>query len=166
MFCCGITKMESYNREQLHAIKFCDTLGEGTTYTYEKILKAFGNDSLSRAQVFRWHKDIVNGRETVGDEPRYGRPASVRTSTNVDRVRVFSRHDRRLIIRMIADELNINEYTVHQIVTQVLSTRKVCTKIVKKKFNDYQKARRIEMSAEMLERFETESVFFYLGHNR
>jgi hypothetical protein len=33
-----------------------------------KIEKAFGNDSLSRAQVFLWHKDSANGRETVQDE--------------------------------------------------------------------------------------------------
>jgi hypothetical protein len=40
-------------------------------------------------------------------------PASVRTSTNVDRMGTFIRQDRRLTIRMIADDLNINECTVH-----------------------------------------------------
>jgi uncharacterized protein (DUF2237 family) len=50
---------------------------------------------------------------------------------------------------MIADELN--ECTVHQIVAQDLNTRKVCAKMVPENFNDYQKARRNEVSAEMLE---------------
>jgi hypothetical protein len=48
-------------------------MGEGVTDTCGKIKKVFGNDSVSRAQVFRWHKDFVNGREMVEDEPRYGR---------------------------------------------------------------------------------------------
>jgi transposase len=87
--------MENNNLEQRYAIKYCVKLGEGATDTYEKIQKAFGNDSVSHALVFRWHKDFVNGRETVEDKPRSGRPASMRTSTDVGRVRAFIRQDRR-----------------------------------------------------------------------
>jgi hypothetical protein len=79
----------------------------------------------------------------------------VRTNTNVARVRAFIQ-DRRLTIRIIADELNINEYMVHPIVTQDLNMRKVCAKMVPKNLNDDQKVRRNEVSAEMLERLETE----------
>jgi hypothetical protein len=102
---------------------------------------------------------LVNGRETVEDELRCGRLASMRTSTNVDRVGAFIRQDRRLTIRMIADELNINESTVHRTVTQDLNLRKVCADMVPKIWNDDQKARRIEVSVEMLEQFETEPDF-------
>jgi hypothetical protein len=111
--------MERNNLKQRYAIKFCVKLGEGVTDTYEKIQKAFGNDSISCARVFRWHKDFVNCRETVQDEPRSRRVAPVGTSMNVDRMGAFIRQDRRLTIRMITDELNINECTVHQIVTQI-----------------------------------------------
>jgi hypothetical protein len=52
----------------------------GGCYRYEKIKKAFDNDSPSRAQIFLWHKDFVNGRETVEGEPRSGHLASVRSS--------------------------------------------------------------------------------------
>jgi hypothetical protein len=54
------------------------------------------------------------------------------------------RQDRRFTIRIIADELNINECTVHQIVTQDLNMRKLRAKMVPN-----------EVSAEMLERIET-----------
>jgi hypothetical protein len=50
--------MENNNLEQRYAIKFCVKLGESATDAYETIQKAFDNDSLSRAQVFRWHKDL------------------------------------------------------------------------------------------------------------
>jgi hypothetical protein len=55
-------------------MKFCVKLGKDTTDTYKKIQKAFGNDSVSHAQVFRWHKDFTNRWEMVEDEPWSGRP--------------------------------------------------------------------------------------------
>jgi hypothetical protein len=103
------------------------TLGESTTDTYGRIQKESDNDSLSHAQVFRCHKDSVNGRETVEDEPRSGR-----ASTNVDRVRAFIRQDQRLTIRIIADELNIHECMIHQILMQDLNMRTVRAKTIPK----------------------------------
>jgi hypothetical protein len=120
-------------------------LGEGTTNTYEKIQKAFGNYSLSRAQIFCWPKDFVNGREMMENEPRSGCPASMRTSTNVNRVRAFLCQNRHLAGWMIADELNINECMVHKIVTQDLNWEKHL-KMVPKNLNDDQKARRNKVS--------------------
>jgi gamma-glutamyl phosphate reductase len=58
---------------------------------------------------------------------------------------------------MIAIELN--KCTLHQIVTQVLNMRAVCAKMVPENQNDDQKARRKEMSAEILERLEIEQDF-------
>jgi hypothetical protein len=46
----------------------CQAGGEGAINTYRKIQKAFGNDSLSHAQVFWWYEDFVNGQETMEDE--------------------------------------------------------------------------------------------------
>jgi hypothetical protein len=85
----------------------------------------------------------------------------MRTSTNVDRVGSFIRQDRRLTIRTTADDLNINECTVHQIVTQDLNMRNVCAKTVPRNLNDDQKARGTEVSAESLERLETEPIFLF-----
>jgi hypothetical protein len=116
--------MEKNDLKKRYAIKFCVKLGEGPTDRYLWEDSAFGNDSLLPAQAFRWYKDSVNGRETVGDEPRSGRLAYMRTSTNVDRVRAFIRQDRRLTIRMMADELN--ECTVHQTDTQDFNIKTVC----------------------------------------
>jgi hypothetical protein len=59
---------------------------------------------------------------------------------------------------MIADELN--GCTVHQIITQELNMRRVCAKMVPENLNDDQKACRIEVSEEMLERIKTEPDFF------
>jgi hypothetical protein len=99
----------------------------------------------------------MTGRKTVENEPRSGRPASLTTSTNVDRVRALIHQDRRLTIRMIANELN--ECTVHQIATQDLIMRTACAKLFPENLNEDQNASRKEVSAEMLEHLETEPDF-------
>jgi len=53
--------MDRQKFEQHCAIKFCVKLGESTTVTYEKLQRANGEHSLSRAQVFRWHKSFLEG---------------------------------------------------------------------------------------------------------
>ena len=65
-----VTKMDQQKFEQSFAIKFCVKLGESATVTYWKLQRAYGEHSLSRAQVFRWHKSLLEGREQAEDEPR------------------------------------------------------------------------------------------------
>ena len=48
-------------------------------------------------------------------------------------VGALTQSDRRLTVRMIASELNLNHTTVHQILTQELAMRKLCAKIIPKK---------------------------------
>ena len=122
-----VTKMDWQKFEQRCAIKFCVKLGKSATVTYEKLQRAYGEHSLSRAQVFRWHKSFSEGWEQVEDEPRAGRPSTSKTDTDVERVRSLVRSDHRLTLRMISSELNLNWFTVHQILTQDLDMRKVCT---------------------------------------
>jgi len=71
-----VKKIDRHKFEQRCAIKFCVKLGESTTMTYEKLQRAYGEHSLSRAQVFRWHKSFLEGREQVEDKPHAGRPST------------------------------------------------------------------------------------------
>jgi hypothetical protein len=88
--------MDQQKVQQRCAIKFCVKLGKSATVTYEKLQRAYGEHSLSRAQVFRWHKSFSEDREQVEDEPRAGRPSTSKTDDNVERVRSLVRSDRRL----------------------------------------------------------------------
>ncbi|XP_025408966.1 protein GVQW3-like [Sipha flava] len=131
--------MEQRNIEQRYAIKFCVKLGDSVMKTYGKLVKVFGDEALSRAQVFRWHKNLKNGRESVGDEPRSGRPVESRTDNNVQRVRTLVRQDRHLTVRILADELNLKRETVIKILTDDLSMKKLCAKMVPKNLSAEQK---------------------------
>jgi len=68
----------------------------------------------------------------VEDEPRAGRTSTSTTDDNVERVRSLVRPDRRLTLRMISSELNLNRFTVNQILTQDLDMRILCAEMVPK----------------------------------
>ena len=94
--------------------------------------RAYGEHSLSRVQVFRWHKPFLEGREQVEEEPLGRRPSTSKTDDDVESVRSLVRSDHRLTLRMISSESNLNRFTVHHILTQDLDMRKVCAKMVPK----------------------------------
>jgi predicted ArsR family transcriptional regulator len=131
--------MERRNIEHRYAIKFCVKLGKSAKETFDKIVKVFGDEAMSRVQVFRWHKEFKNGRESVGDEPRSGRAVEVRTDNNVQRVRALVSQVGWLTIRMLSNELNINRETVRKILIEDLSMKKLCAKMVPKNLSEEQK---------------------------
>jgi len=53
--------MDQQKFEQCCAIKFYVKLDESATVTYEKLQRAYGEHSLSRAQLFRWLKSFLEG---------------------------------------------------------------------------------------------------------
>ena len=94
------------------------------------ITEAYKEDSLSRAQVFWWFNEFKNGRESVKDMERSRRSSTSRVDEMVAKVKELLDSDRHLSLKMIADEVSVNKFTVHQIVTQDLMMRKVCAKLI------------------------------------
>ena len=71
-------------------------------------------------------KRFSEGRESVIDENRSGRPATSRTEENIAKVRQILRKNRRLTVRSLAEQVNIDRETVRKILTEDLEMRKVC----------------------------------------
>jgi len=65
--------------------------------------------------VYKWVKRFIEGRESVTDEERSGRPATRRTEENIAIVRQIVHENRRLIVRSIAEQVNIDRETVRKI---------------------------------------------------
>ena len=83
-------------------------LGKTLTEALKLLQKVYGDDTLSRTRLFEWHKRFKEKREEVEDDHRSGRPSTTRTDENVERVRQKVQSNRRLTVRMIADELGMN----------------------------------------------------------
>ena len=145
--------------EQRYAIKFCMKLGKTASEALEMLRTAYGEAALSSAQVFRWHKAFKDGREAVEDEQRSGRPSTSRTDENVAFIKAAMDRDRRLNVRLIADEVGIPKTVVHRIITETLNMRKICAKLVPKNLSDEQKENRLFISQKLLDRVTIEPDF-------
>ena len=91
------------------------------------------------AQAFK------EGRKNVEDDPRSGRPISSTNDQNVKVVRDVMAKDRRLSVRMIAEETGLNKNVVRRILTEHLHMRRMCGKLVPKKLSVEQKVNRLEI---------------------
>jgi hypothetical protein len=68
-----VMKMKAWNIAQRYAVFFfCVKLSDFATTTHEKLQQACGDDAVSRAQAFSWHKTFSDGRNVVEDEQRGG----------------------------------------------------------------------------------------------
>jgi len=110
-------------KEQRVAIKFFYKAGKSAVETIELINKAYGSAAMSRAHVYRWYARFRDGREDMKDDARSCRPSTARTDENVESVRRLLTEDRRTILQMIADGLNIGMETVRRIVTEDLGKK-------------------------------------------
>ena len=101
--------------EQRINIKICIKLGKTATKILKMLSEVCGDSSMSRTKVFEWHKLFVKGREDVEDDTKSGRPCTSTTDANIEKVRQLVCIDRRLTIRVMANELGMDKETVQTI---------------------------------------------------
>ncbi|KAG5324184.1 POL5 protein, partial [Acromyrmex heyeri] len=98
--------------EQRSAIKFCVRNGISAAETLRMCQKAYGDGALSQARVFAWHRMFKEGRESVQDEPRAGRPSTSTDVIHVQKIQDLVLANRRLTVRDLTDLVGISEGSV------------------------------------------------------
>jgi hypothetical protein len=131
-------KMSDCKSERVN-IKCLVKLKKSTTETFQLLTEAYGEDCISCAHVFEWHKRFSEGRESVKDDDRPGRPRTALNDDNIEKVRHVIRKDRRLGVRAVAEKVNLDRESVLRILTEELNMTKVCAKMVPKILSDEQK---------------------------
>jgi transposase len=75
----------------LHEIK------EKAADTFEMLKSAYGEKCLSRTSVFEWHERFKEGRESLQDDERKGRPSTSRTGELAEVIKKFLAEDRNFV---------------------------------------------------------------------
>jgi hypothetical protein len=88
------------------------------------VQKAYGNEDLTRSNVFRWYSRLRDERELVEDDERGGCPKSTRTEVNIAAVAAnLVKIDRRIASRKIPESLNIPKTVVLRILKEDFCSR-------------------------------------------
>jgi len=68
----------------------------------------YGDSAMKKTAVYKWVKRFSEERESVTDEERSGWPATSRTEENIVKVRQIVHENRRLTVRSVAEQVNID----------------------------------------------------------
>jgi len=88
-------------------------------------------------------KRFSEGRESITNEERSGRPATSRAEENIAKIRQIVRENRPLTVRSITEQANIDRETLRKILTEDLDMMKVCAKMVPNELTEERKQRRV-----------------------
>ena len=146
-------------KEQRVCIKFCANLGKRATETLEMIQQGFGDQSLSRAQVFQWHARFKTGRTSVDDDERTGRHTSCTTPETVARIQELIRQDRRLTIHDIAEEVEVGYGTCQRVLMGELGMHRVTVKFVPMILTADQKQQHVNVCTELRQLASNDETF-------
>lgn len=143
-------------QEQRVVMKFLLKEGSKPAEIYRRLSCVFGEQTVARSSVFEWCKRFREGRESIEDEPREGRPKSVITSEAIHSVEKVVLDDRRVTVREVAMATGISKSSVDIIIRDYLNFHKVSCRWVPKQLNFDQKAARVAICRELLGRYERE----------
>ena len=144
--------------QQRVCIKFCVKNGFIGAQSLGMLEKCFGNDIITRLNVFRWHERFRSGRESVEDDERSGRPLTAKTDENIN-MKGWMTVSRKFTIREIAEELKIAYGSAQDILVNDLGLRRVAAKLVPKNLNFMQKRDRVDAAKDMLSNIDSDPSF-------
>jgi hypothetical protein len=96
--------MSYKNQGQRINMKICLKIGNSGSETLVLLTFCYGEYAIKKSSVFEWRRRFKEGQDDVQDDPRSRQPKPQRTDANVDRVLKLVCSDRRLRVRLIAEE--------------------------------------------------------------
>ena len=140
--------------EQRVYCKIQAQLGFPQTEIHADLQKVYENGALKYATVCKWICRFNDGRESIENDPRVGRPVSVLTEKNVATVKTLTEEDARYTVQEIEELTSIHSSSVLKILRERLGLRKICAHWVPHLLTDEQKQSRIRLASQVIEKYD------------
>lgn len=141
----------SRNFEHRAVIKFFIKKGNSPKDIFEEMSSVLQDSGPSYTMVKKWARLFQQGRESCQDDPRLGRPVTVVTEENVQKVEKLVLADRRIKLWQIAEELQISKERIGEILHQKLHMKKISARWVPRMLTPFDKQRRLASCKDFLE---------------
>ncbi|GBM73885.1 hypothetical protein AVEN_40147-1 [Araneus ventricosus] len=107
------------------------------------LVEICGENAMTDGMVRKWIRQFNDGRTNVHDEARSGRPSVVNDGL-VAKVNEKIRENRRFTVRMLRVEFpQISRTVLHEIVSNRLNYRKLCSRWIPKMLTDVHETKRL-----------------------
>ena len=94
----------------------------------DELKSIFDDEAPSRTSVYRWYGEFNRGRSSLQNEFRESRPKSVVIPATIDAERQLIFQDRYVIYREIETTLGISGTSIHSILHEHLTNKKICSR--------------------------------------
>ena len=128
--------------------------GKSIQECFQSLKYCFGDQSSSKATVFRWFKQFMSGARTLEDDDRCGRTATTVTPENVSRVESLIKKDPKMTYIEIQDIMMISSGCLTRTLPDCLGVRKSCAHWVPHNWSEEQKRGRVDWCTQMLRKFD------------
>ena len=121
--------------------------------------EAFGDNAMSQNKTFLWYKRFKDGRTSVDDDERSGRPSTSTTPENIAKVREAILADRRQTIHDVCEIVGLSYGTVQRILADNLNMRRISARFVPRLLSHDQKANRVSVCRELKQQARGDPTF-------
>ncbi len=95
---------------------------------FKMLQKVYGNERLSRTNVFDQYGKFRNKRESVDDDPREGHSRTSWTPDHIIKLCVALADNQCSTIRIFAEWFHIDKETLRKIIKEDLGGKKLCVR--------------------------------------
>ena len=121
------------------------------TEIHADLQKVFGNGALKYATVCKWVCRFNDGRESIENDCRVGKPVSVLMEKNIATVKTLIEEDARYTVQEIKELSGIHSSSVLKILRERLGLCKICARWVLHLLTDEQKQSRVRLASQVIE---------------
>lgn len=118
---------------------------------HRELSAVYGTGVMTVQHVRKWCREFENGRVSVLDEQRTGRPST--SARHVDDIDAAVKANRRVCLAELSKQFDLSYGTVWDIVHQRLGYRKVSSRWVPRLLTEEHKKMRMATSLEILQRY-------------
>jgi len=117
-------------------------------------------ETVDRSTISRWAQRFREGRLSIENDTKSGRPRTSTDDQSVERVLQIPDEDRRTTCEETAHSAGISRASAYRILTERLHKRRIAARWVPHDFSEEQKCRRLETAQQLLHRFREEGKEF------
>jgi len=120
----------------------------------KKMLPTYGEHCLSRQIVHNWVQKFSEGRTSIEDEHRAGRPVEIATPETLQRVEDIIRAKRRVTVDAVATAIGCSRGQAYNMMHEGLGCHKVSSRWVPRQLTPQHKSQRMGLSLQHLQSYQ------------